>query len=152
MKYLLPHRFKKIGAIVAPLGFAIWVGMQWGYLTQALIAIFGEAGEPFFRTINIVVAVISFFSFVAGFYFVTFSKEKVEDELVQKTRLESFQFAAFVQLILTLIGFLMMLFLGEPEEAGMMLFFTLLLLVFWLCFTIRFNYLMHVVLNRGSRA
>ena len=107
MKYLLPHRFKKIGAIVAPIGFALWICMQFGFVTKVLIFLFGESpatqsNSPY-HIVNVCVAILSFFSFLAGIYFVTFSKEKVEDEMVQRTRLDSFQFAALAQIIFIII-------------------------------------------------
>lgn len=156
MKYLLPHRFKKIGAIVAPIGFAIWVCMQLGYITQVLTFLFGESSKTqsnfSYPIANICIAVISFFSFLAGFYFVSFSKEKVEDEMVQRTRLDSFQFAAFVQIVFIIFGFLFMIFFKEPEEGGLMLFFITIIFLFWLCFICRFNYIMHVKINRLTKA
>ena len=93
---------------------------------------------------NIAAAVLGFFSFLAGLYFISFSKEKVEDEMVQKTRLDSFQFAAFLQIIVTIAGFLIMLYVGDPGEGGMMLFFIVLVFLFWLSFIGRFNYILHV--------
>ena len=152
MKFLLPHRYKTIGAIVAPLGFAFWLVMQFGYVTQVLVKIFGEAHAPGasspYHIVNVIVAIISFFSFLGGLYLVTFSKEKIEDEMVQKTRLDSFQFAALVQIIFTISGFLLMTIVGEPRDGGLMLFFILLLFLFCLSFIGRFNYILHVKLRQ----
>ena len=47
-------------------------------------------------------------------YLIAFSKESVEDEMVQRTRLDSFQFAVLVQIIVTTLGFLSVFFAGEP--------------------------------------
>lgn len=147
MKLLLPHRYKKIGAVMAPLGFIIWLLMQWGYLTRLLISVFGQsaaadAGTPYHGA-NVTAAVLGFFSFLAGLYLVAFSKEKVEDEMVKSTRLHSFQFAAFLQLIVTIAGFLFIALAGDPSEGRMMLFFIGLLLSFWVSFIGRFNYMLH---------
>src|SRR5690606_13503058 len=102
MKFLLPHRFKKIGTVIAPLGLCLWLVMQLGYLKSLLISIFGQLNGSYewsaYHIINIAAAILGFLSFLAGLYFVSFSKEKIEDELVQKTRLDSFQFAAFLQI------------------------------------------------------
>jgi hypothetical protein len=148
MKLLLPHRYKKIGAVIAPFGFCLWLVMQLGYIKNLLIYVFGQLDEGYewstYHIINIVAAVLGFFSFLGGLYCVTFSKEKVEDEMVQKTRLDSFQFAAFLQIIAILAGFLLMLFAGDPGESGMMLFFIVLVFLFWLSFIGRFNYILHV--------
>jgi hypothetical protein len=148
MKFLLPHRYKKVGAILAPLGFCLWLVMQLGYINRMLNSVFGQLNGSYewsaHHFVNIVAAVVGFFAFLAGLYFVTFSKEKVEDEMVQKTRLDSFQFAAFLQIIVVVAGFLFMLFAGEPGESGMMLFFIVLVFLFWLSFIGRFNYVLHV--------
>jgi hypothetical protein len=64
--------------------------------------------------------------------------------MVQKTRLDSFQFAAFLQIIVTIAGFLFIMFAGDPGESGMMLFFIFLIFLFWLSFIGRFNYILHM--------
>ena len=145
MKFLLPHRYKKIGAIIAPLGFTLWLAMQSGFITKLLTLIFGESdNNTAYHIANVVVAIISFFSFLGGLYFVSFSKEKVEDEMVQKTRLDSFQFAALVQIIFAIAGFLFILFAGDPDEGGLMLFFISMIFLFWISFLGRFNYVLHI--------
>ncbi len=148
MNFLLPHRFKKIGFVIAPVGFCLWLVMQLGYIKRLLIGVFGQLDGKYewsvYHIINIIIAALGFFSFLAGFYFVSFSKEKVEDEMVQKTRLDSFQFAAFLQIILTIAGFLFILFSGDLSESNMMLFFIVLVFIFWLSFIARFNYILHV--------
>ena len=156
MKYLLSHRFKKIGAIIAPTGFAFWICMQFGFVTKLLIFLFGEdsstqSSSPY-HIVNVCVAILSFFLFLCGIYFVSFSKEKVEDEMVQKTRLDSFQFAALAQIIFIIICFLFMLLFKEPGEGGLMLFFISTIFLFWLCFIGRFNYILHIKIIRLSRS
>lgn len=94
MKLLLPYSYKKTGKLLAPLGFIVWLLLQRGYVTQVLIASFGEpapvAGHPPYSTANIFVAVLSFFSFLGGMYLVAFSKEKIEDEMVQQKSWKAF--------------------------------------------------------------
>ena len=156
MKYLLPHRFKRIGAIIAPLGFALWICMQLGFVTQVFIFLFGESSRTQssnpYHIANVLIAILSFFSFLAGIYFVTFSKEKVEDEMVQRTRLDSFQFAALAQIIFIIFSFLFMLLFKEPGEGGLMLFFIITIFLFWLCFIGRFNYILHIKIVRLSKS
>ena len=156
MKYLLPHRFKKIGALIAPIGFALWICMQFGYVTKVLFFLFGESSatqnNSFYHLVNVCFAILSFFSFLAGIYFVTFSKEKVEDEMVQRTRLDSFQFAALAQIIFIIISFLFMLIFKEPGEGGLMLFFIITIFLFWLCFIGRFNFILHIKIIRLSKS
>ncbi len=148
MKFLLPHQYKKIGAIIAPLGLGLWIVMQLGFIKNLLIYFFGQTNTSYegstYHVINVLAAVIGFFSFIGGLYCITFSKEKVEDEMVQKTRLDSFQFAAFLQIMVILIGFLFILFAGDPGENGMLFFFIVLVFLFWLSFIARFNYILHV--------
>lgn len=147
MEYLLPHGFKKVGAIIAPLGFALWICMQWGFVTKVLVFVFGEDSQGLysqaFHLTNVIIAIIAFLSFLAGVYFVSFSKEKIEDEMVQRTRLDSFQFAALVQIVFIIIGFLSMLLFKEPGDGGLMLFFITIIFLFWVCFIGRFNYILH---------
>jgi hypothetical protein len=148
MNFLLPHRYKKIGAVIAPLGFCLWLVMQLGYIKNFLVYFFGQQDNGYewsaYHVVNVVAAILGFFAFLSGLYFVTFSKEELEDEMVQKTRLDSFQFAAFLQIIVTIGGFLFMLFAGDLGEGGMMAFFIALVFLFWLSFIGRFNYILHV--------
>lgn len=154
MRFLLPHSYKNIGAIIAPLGFIIWFCMQRGIITKLLIESFGEENNatdiPLYHIINVIVAVISFFSFLAGLYFVTFSKEKIEDEMVQRTRLDSFQFAALTQMFFIIIGFILMALFNifDDDDASLALFFLFLLLTFWLSFIGRFNYVLHIKMKQ----
>ena len=107
MNLLLPHSFKKIGAVIAPLGLLVWLLMQYGFVTRFLIWCFGADDNPesSYYPARLVIGFASFFSFLAGIYFLTFSKEKVEDEMIQRARLESFQFAALAQIIFIISGF-----------------------------------------------
>ena len=143
MKLLLPYKFKKYGLVMAPVGFVIWLAMQWGY-SKDLLKIFIPDNSPILLSLNMLIAILSFFTFLAGIYFLVFSKEKMEDEMIQQTRLESFLFAALVQIVFIIIGFISMFVIKEPGEGGLMLFFILLLFIFWLSFIARFNYMLHI--------
>jgi hypothetical protein len=140
-----------MGVILAPLGFGGWLAMQTGMFTRFLLMAFGpqepSGAYPPYHSANVVVATLGFLSFLAGMYFLAFSKEKIEDEMVQRTRLDSFQFAALVQLIFIIAGFLAILVLGDPSEGILMLFFIAGIFLFWLCFISRFNYILHVKLR-----
>ena len=130
--------------------------MQLGLVTKTLLFIFGEnsatKNSSDYHTVNVCIAILSFFSFLVGIYFVTFSKEKIEDEMVQKTRLDSFQFAAITQIVFIIISFLCMLFFDEPNEGGLMLFFITTIFLFWFSFIGRFNYILHIKLTRLSKS
>ena len=143
MKILLPHKFKKYGLVMAPLGLITWIAMQWGYLEVFLQLFIGENIQAI-ASINMLIAILSFFTFLTGMYMLVFSKEKLEDEMIQQTRLDSFQFAALVQIGFIIIGFIAMLIIKEPGEGGLMLFFIALLFVFWMSFILRFNYMLHI--------
>ena len=152
MNYLLPNQFKKIGAVAAPVGFLLWLAMQLGYITQLLIALFGDSSTGSslsFHLVNVVVATLGFFSFLVGMYCLTFSRERVEYEMVQRTRLDSFQFAALIQIITIILGFSYMIAVKEPEDdGGMMLFFLIVISLFWISFIARFNYILHLKLRQ----
>jgi ABC-type spermidine/putrescine transport system permease subunit I len=148
MKFLLPYRFKKIGVYIAPIGFALWICMQKGLVTKLLVMLFGMPKnliqtEPPYHIAIVVIAILSFFSFLAGLFFITFSKEKIEDEFVHKTRLDSFQFAALLQILFIILGFTIMLIYKEPKDSGLMLFFVTAIFLFWISFIGRFNFILH---------
>lgn len=149
MKFLLPHRFKRIGAIICPLGLLLWLFMQTGLLNQILITLFGEFETstslygPYWL-VNVIVAIAGFLSFLAGFYFISFSREKVEDERVQRIRLESFQFAALIQIAFFIIGLVLMGIIEDIANDSFLMYFLLLIIfLFWISFIIRFNYIMY---------
>jgi hypothetical protein len=150
MSFLVPHRFKRIGTFLMLAGFTSWVAMQKGIWTEVLTALFGaDKSDPAYVDYylpNAIIAILSFFGFLAGMYLLAFSREKVEDEMIQKLRLESFQFAAAVQIIAIVIGFILMVF-REPGQGGLMLFFVSALALFWICFIARFNFIVHVKLR-----
>lgn len=151
MNLLLPHIFKKIGAAITPIGFLLWLSMQYGLVRQFLIWSLGKPTNSetaaLYQAINSAVAIISFMCFLAGLYFVAFSKEKIEDEMIQRARLDSFQFAALIQIIFVIIGFMIMIVYKEPSEGGLMLFFIVALASFWTSFIARFTYTLHVRLK-----
>lgn len=140
MLKLLPNRFKKIGFIISPTGFFLWVAMQLGWISEISESIGLSDATP----LNISVAVIGLLSFLFGIYAIAFSKEKVEDEMIKNIRLESFRIAALVQIILITTGLIIVgIMKNPPKDAGMMLFFMLALLIFWIIYIIRFNFIIH---------
>ncbi|HOZ68705.1 MAG TPA: hypothetical protein PLU11_12030 [Chitinophagaceae bacterium] len=146
MKFLLPHRFKKMGMLLLPLGLFLWVGGQSGLFNTLLTSL--HFRRPGFQLILIT----GFFSFLAGIYFLIFSKEKKEDEFIRHIRLESFHFAALFQLLFFVLLFLVMaIFSLEPGgESAFMLLLAGAILLFWLSYIIRFNYILHIK-NRVTR-
>jgi len=93
--------------------------------------------------IHIATAISGVFLFVFGLICISFSKEKTEDEMIKTIRLESFQIAGMIQLILLVAGLIYILVNGDPRESGMMLFLLQLIGSFWLIYILRFNYIIH---------
>lgn len=148
MLKLLPHRFKKIGLIIAPTGFFLWIAMQIGWISE-ISKIMGLADAT---PLNISVAILGLLSFLFGIYAMAFSKEKIEDELIKNVRLESFRSAALVQIISIIIGLIYVGFMkNPPKDAGMMLFFITAILIFWITYIIRFNYILHIAILKYEK-
>lgn len=136
MKFLLPNQFKLVGAVIAPVGFAIWSAYQLNFLPFL--------GGAEVRSLRVGILASCFFGFLFGMYFVAFSKEKTEDEMVQRIRLESFMFASWVQMVLVIAFWVLFLLLGEPfRDGGLLLVFIGFLVLFWLSYIVRFNYTLH---------
>lgn len=137
---LLPHRFKRIGLIIAPTGFFLWIAMQIGWILD-LSKLIGLS-DP--TPLNMTFAILGFFSFLFGTYALAFSKEKIEDEMIKNVRLESFQFAALLQIIFIIVGLIWIGFMeNPPKDAGLMLFFIITIFIFWITYITRFNYIIH---------
>jgi len=143
MKMLLPHQFKTIGAIIAPLGFAMWTLGQLGYVSMVLASFGVSFLSAESRTLRVSFFVTSLLSLLFGTFFVAFAKEKVEDEMVQRVRLESFMFAALLQIVVVLSFFVSAVVLGEPPRSLMELFAIGVFLLFWVSYVVRFNYTLH---------
>ena len=109
---LLPNRYKKIGWLLFPLGLIIWVATQTGMLDDYVN-----------QLIKVLILTLSFFSFLIVFYFVSFSKEPIEDEYITSMRLKSFQISAIIQMIYFLMAFTsMFLFHFKPNgDSGLVL-------------------------------
>lgn len=146
MKFLLPHRFKKTGLLLLPMGMILWIGGQLGLFNPLLNSM--QLRWPGFQ----IILIMGFFSFLAGVYFLMFAKEKTEDEFILKIRLESFQFAALFQLLFLIVLFTSMaVFSLDPgDESVFILLLAGLILLYWLAYIIRFNYVLHIK-NRVTR-
>jgi hypothetical protein len=127
---LLPNRYKKIGWLLFPLGLIIWASLQIGILDDYVN-----------HLIKVSILTLSFFSFLIGFYFVSFSREPIEDEYISSLRLKSFQISAIIQMIYFLMAFTsMFLFHFEPNgDGGLASFLLISILIYWLAYLIVFN-------------
>jgi uncharacterized protein YacL len=146
---LLPHRFKKIGwLILIPatiLGiYVISKGFSanlieakvFSFLSTPLIQNKPPNHAPFSMIYVDVTNTIAGVLFLLGSIFVGFSKEKKEDEFIEKLRLSSLLWAVWVSNILLLIGFL---FFYDLSFFNIMIYnmFTVQII-----FIARFNYIL----------
>jgi hypothetical protein len=129
--FLLPNRFKKIGYLLFPIGLIIWISIQQGLFKTELN-----------HTIKVITLTLSFFSFLFGLYFISFSKEPIEDEYINSVRLKSFQISSITQMGFFLISFIIMfLFNIEPStDGGLSIFFLSSIILFWIMYNMIFNY------------
>lgn len=144
---LLPYYFKKIGIILFPFGLFIWCLTQLGYLNGIVRNQNGNANFLYSP-----ILIISFFSFIAGLYFLVFVKEKIEDEFIANIRLQSFQRASFLQFVYFLVAFLFMLiFKKEPSgDAGLEFFLIFSILLFWLFYILHFNISLFLIRKKSN--
>ena len=143
---LLPHRYKKIGwLILLPatiLGIILAIGefdQEW--LSAKVFAMFTDeilGGRKFFSFINTnitntVVGVL----FLVGAMLTAFSREKQEDEYIEKLRLSSLLWAVWVNYLLLLLAFI---FVYGFAFLNVMIYnmFTILII-----FIARFNYILY---------
>ena len=129
--FLLPNRFKKIGYLLFPIGLIIWISIQQGLFKTELN-----------HTMKVITLTLSFFSFLFGLYFISFSKEPIEDEYINSVRLKSFQISSITQMVFFLISFIIMfLFNLEPNgDGGLSIFLLFSILIFWIMYMVIFNY------------
>ncbi len=129
--FLLPNRFKKIGYFLFPIGLIIWILLQQGLFKTELN-----------HTMKVLTLILSFFSFLFGLYFISFSKEPIEDEYIDSVRLKSFQISSITQMVFFLISFtIMFIFNIEPSgDGGLSLFLLCSIILYWVMYLVIFNY------------
>jgi hypothetical protein len=147
---LLPHRYKKIGwLILIPatiLGIILAIGdFEMNWFTTWVFAFFSdeirsgqfvEGGKLFsFINTNVSNTIIGSL-FLVGALLTAFSKEKQEDEYIEKLRLSSLLWAVWVNYLLLLIAFI---FVYGFAFLNVMIYnmFTILII-----FIARFNYIL----------
>ncbi len=121
-KILLPHRFQKIGWILM-LPFAAlliantYLDFNFSALEFAIreSALFEGAKENFTNE----AAMIGVF---VGLFFIAFSREKEEDEYIQKLRLDSLLLACYVHTFILIVGTLLFYGFGYLEFMGYNMF------------------------------
>lgn len=136
---LLPNSFKRPGTIMSVAGLLLWCLTQQDLFDKLLTDRTASLYWP-----KIMVLSISFFSFLFGFAFLVFAKEKVEDEYINNTRLRSFQLAAASQVLFFVISFVYLFLFKKEPSVGYLL---LCIIVFWLFYMVNF----HVTLYKNKR-
>lgn len=143
LAYLFPHRFKRIGMLLvvpfALLGiYVVNYDIEPDIFDFNVPAIFADEilGEKHFfsmievNVLNEIIGVILILSFLL----VAFSKEKEEDELIAKIRLESLVWATYVNYAVLLLS---MIFVYGISFLWVMIFNMFTILLF---FIVRFNW------------
>lgn len=144
-KILLPQRFQMIGWILFwPMALLLvlnsFYNFEFDWLTWKEFRvgdIFASENENFTNEVSIIGTFLSLF-------FIAFSKEKQEDEYIQKLRLDSLLIAFYVYGLLTVIGTLVFYSTGYLEFMGFNMF------SIQLAFIIRFRWLMYKQQNSLS--
>lgn len=151
--YLFPHQYKKWGWVIfipsAILGFITVVTdyepafLNFNLPSLSLTSIFSE--QPTFTLIknNILNEILGVLTILSALL-VAFSKEKVEDEFIEKTRLKSLVWATYVNYIVLLASFFLVF---DFSFLWVMIFNMFTLLVF---FIVRFNWQVRQLKNSLS--
>lgn len=131
-RFLLPHSFKKLGwvLLIPSVVFGVFVQHFEFYIEGFDLAIGTDENN---MTNELAGALI----LISGF-FVAFSKEKVEDELVSRIRLESLQWSVYLNYGL-LLGAL--LFVYGEDFFVVMVYNMFTILIF---FIVRFHFVLYV--------
>ncbi len=151
-KFLFPNRFKKIGWIIlvpsAILGFfCVFYDFTFSFLELPVLSIFSDNlnflgssdSQYIFALItDNVTDEIAGVLFIVGALFVAFSKEKQEDEFIEKTRLESLVWATYVNYIILIVC---MIFFYSMTFLMVMIINMFTILIF---FIIRFQYILYI--------
>ncbi len=121
-KFLLPNRLKSVGWIIAIPAFVLMIlNLQFGftfpffdYAVKGLKNISFDNGFLFNIQYNNFTDEVGGVLLIIGLLLITFSKEKDEDEMISKLRLESLLWAVFINsvlIVLSIILFYSQLFL-----------------------------------------
>ncbi|MCK0204222.1 hypothetical protein [Ornithobacterium rhinotracheale] len=140
-KFLIPRNFKWLGLALVLIGIALWTystfkpnfGIEtkvfafWGYFEEDKIFDFSSR-DILYTLVNVL--------WIVGGLMIAFAREKVEDEFIEKLRLESFQWAFLVNYLILLVLFI---FVYGFAFINVLIFsiYTVLIL-----FILRFHYLL----------
>jgi len=140
-RFLFPHYFKRIGWLITLPALIIGIlyvfnGQELSFLefhfrSKTNADLFIGEYENFTNELLGILLII-------GLNLVAFSKEKLEDEWVAKTRLESLQWGVYINSLLVLLS---LIFLYGTDFLTVMTFNLFTVLFF---FIIRFNFLLYI--------
>lgn len=150
-RYLLPKSFKKIGWILLIIGFVLGIVLlindfeypSFEVKVYSIIkggALFNSDKSHFIKT-NIFIEIAIYLITIGGL-FVAFSKEKIEDEYIQKIRVESLVWATIVNYILLLIATILLYDFAFLDFMTINMFTVLILFIF------KFNLELYKLKNR----
>lgn len=121
-KILLPHHFKKLGLIgffpfTALLFFANYFDFSFAFLEFSFSKdlLFSSSTENFTNEVGLIGVFISLF-------LIAFSREKEEDEFIQKLRLDSLLLASYANTFILILGTLVFYGFGYLEFMGYNMF------------------------------
>jgi hypothetical protein len=141
-KILLPHRYQKFGWILfipfAMLLFATnYLSFELSWLTVQFDedqGFFSELFDPSKENFTLELALIGVF---VSLFLIAFSKEKEEDEFIQKLRLDSLLVACYTNTFLLILGTVLFYGFGYLEFMGYNMF------TIQLIFIARFRWVLH---------
>jgi len=144
INYLLPNYLKKIGWIILSLGLlgAFFISSEFEFFNTTVFAIsnfsFLNQNSGYFQFIenNIFDELVSI-CLILGVLFITFSKEKIEDEFISKIRLESLVWAIYINYIILIF---LIIFIYDMAFLKVLLYNMFTVLLF---FIIRFKWVLY---------
>ena len=135
-RFLFPNRFKRIGWIILIpsiiIGFIYLISPDIFCLKVNVFAILsGEIGFDNFSLIrhNIVDEIICIF-LIIGAFLVGFSKEKIEDEFIEKVRLESLLWSVYINYSLLFLAIIFIYGMPFLDVMVFNMFTTLIIFIF----------------------
>ena len=137
MNYLFPHQYKKIGVMVLLPSILFGIGVIITDFSPEFLDIkikFVLSETPFSSLNNNLLNEILGVLIILSGLVVAFSREKIEDEFIEKIRLESLVWSVYVNYILLLLALVV---LYDFDFLFFMMFNMFTLLIF---FIVRFNW------------
>lgn len=104
-KLLLPNRYKTLGILLLAVSLTLGIAVRfWDFEFNFLSVVLQvKANRVFDDKINLTDE-LALSGIIVSLLFIAFAKEKTEDEFINRTRLESWQWAVLINYILLLIA------------------------------------------------